>query len=304
VAENLVDEGVRQRLTARFGDGVGRWFARLPDLLDRLAAQWRVEFDAPIPRGSVSVVLRCRTEDGRCAVLKVSPDRIRIATEATALSRWSTGHTPRVLAADADLGALLIEAIHPGTPLVERASVPEPAAVAALLTSLHTTGCADPSYPTVAARARYLFDASARLYERRPELVELIPLDLYERGRRLASRLAEDVLPPVLLHGDLTPGNILDGGPDRGLVAIDPAPCVGDAAFDTVDLMLWRAERVGTVEVRAARVSAAGDLDAERVLDWCTAFAGMAALEVASTPGGSSPYLDPLVTLAGRAPAT
>jgi streptomycin 6-kinase len=42
-----------------------------------------------------------------------------------------------------------------------------------------------------------------------------------------------------VLHGDLTPSNILDGGAERGLVAMDPAPCLGDAAFDAVDLILW-----------------------------------------------------------------
>jgi streptomycin 6-kinase len=302
VAADLFGEGVRERLRARFGDGVARWFAQLPDLLDRLAVQWRVQFDAPIPRGSVSVVLRCQTEEGRPAVLKASPDRIRIATEARALSRWSTSHAPRVLAADADLGALLIEAIHPGTPLADLASFPRPADVAALLTSLHTTGRVDRSYPTVAARARYLFDTSVRLYERHPQLIEVVSSELYERGRRLASRLAEDVVPPVLVHGDLTPSNILDGGPDRGLVAIDPAPCVGDAAFDAVDLMLWRAERVETVEARVACLSAAGGLDTDRVLEWCIAFAGMAALEAATTPGASGTFVDPLVTLAERAP--
>jgi streptomycin 6-kinase len=30
----------------------------------------------------------------------------------------------------------------------------------------------------------------------------------------------------------LTPSSILDGGAERGLVAIDPAPCLGDPAFD------------------------------------------------------------------------
>src|SRR5207253_747165 len=80
-----------------------------------------------------------------------------------------------------------------------------------------------------------LFDSGTKPYTRHPELLELIPLELYERGRRLASRLVEHVSPTSLLHGDLTPSNILDGGGKRGLVAIDPAPCLGDdLAFDAV----------------------------------------------------------------------
>jgi hypothetical protein len=38
----------------------------------------------------------------------------------------------------------------------------------------------------------------------------------------------------VLLHGDLHLGNALDGGPSRGLIAIDPKACVGDPCFDAV----------------------------------------------------------------------
>jgi streptomycin 6-kinase len=76
----------------------------------------------------------------------------------------------------------------------------------------------------------YLFDAWASPRQLHPELVELVPPELFERGRRLATRLADQASPTVLLHGDLNPGNILHGGRQRGLVAIDPAPCLGDAA--------------------------------------------------------------------------
>ena len=63
-----------------------------------------------------------------------------------------------------------------------------------------------------------------------PTQAALVPHELFERGRRLAHRLAEDTYPTVLLHGDFTPVNILDGGQRRGLVAIDPCPTLGDPA--------------------------------------------------------------------------
>src|SRR5207248_8777687 len=107
-----------------------------------------------------------------------------------------------------------------------------------------------PFYPTVAERVAYLFDSSAKLYKLRPELADVIPAELYERGFRLAARLAQNRSPTVLLHGDLTPSNILDGSDARGLVAIDPAPCLGDAAFDAIDLILWQADDVETIEAR------------------------------------------------------
>ncbi len=69
-------------------------------MLSGLAERWQFEFDAAIPRGSVSVVFRCRMADGRGAVLKVSPDRTRLVYEAAALGGWHTIHTPAVLALD------------------------------------------------------------------------------------------------------------------------------------------------------------------------------------------------------------
>jgi streptomycin 6-kinase len=253
----------------------------------------------------MSAVIRCRMADGRPAVLKVSPDRARLANEAAALDRWTTVHTPSVLAVDESVGALLIEAIEPGTPLIESSIYPETEATATLLTSLHANGIPDPAYPSLAHRVAYLFDSGAKPYERHPELLELIPLELYERGRRLAGRLAESVPPTALLHGDLTPSNILDGGSQRGLVAIDPAPCLGDdLGYDALDLLLWQVDDVNVIAARAEQLAPAIDVDAGRLLDWCTAFAAMTALELAEAPDISGEQIQAAVTLAHQAPRT
>lgn len=294
-----VDDGARERLTRRFGPQVGGWFDELPGLLRGLATSWGIELGAPIPRGSVSVVVRCRLPDGRRGVLKVSPDRDRIAREAAALALWTTPHTPRVLASDERLGALLIEEIEPGTSLVDAPAHPSLDSVAELLASLHASGADRSSYPPVAQRVAYLFDSSAKLYAAYPELAERVPQELYERGRALALMLAAESPAPVLLHGDLTPGNVLDGG-ERGLVAIDPAPCVGDPAFDAVDLVFWRADDVQTIETRSRELAAATGADPGRLLAWCRAFAAMTALELASSPGAARERIDAAVAVAGR----
>ena len=296
-----LDEEVRLRLGRRFGTAIDPWFEALPAVLIELAERWMLEWGTLIRRGSMSIVIRCRTRDGRPAVLKVSPDRLRLAHEAAALATWRTAHVPAVLAADERVGALLIEAIEPGTPLAESAAYPSVRSLAALVTSLHGRGVPDPSYRPVAHRIDSLFDAGRRNYERQPDLVELISRDLYARGRELALELAADAAPAVLLHGDLTPVNVLDGGAERGLVAIDPAPCVGDPAFDAIDLVLWRAEDVETIAVRAGQLAPAIGADAGRLLDWCAAFAGMVALEIAEAPGGSREQIESLVAVASRA---
>jgi streptomycin 6-kinase len=295
-----LDAGVRQRLTLRFGDQVDGWFSELPGVLGILADRWQLELDSAIPRGSVAVVLRCRMSDGRAAVLKISPDRGRLAVEASALRRWTSVHTPAVLALDAQLGALLLEAIEPGAPLDTSLAYPTVGSIAGLLTSLHG-GVPDSSYPGVAQRVAYLFESSAKLYQLQPQLTELVPPELYERGRRQAARLAHDGSPTVLLHGDLTPRNILDGGERRGLVAIDPSPCLGDAAFDAVDMLFWQAENVGTIRARATSLAPAIAVDVGRLTGWCTAFAGMTALELAGSPQTPPNRIDAAVQVASGA---
>ena len=296
-----LDEEVRLRLGRRFGSAIDAWFDALPGVLADLAERWDIEWGTLIQRGSMSVVVRCRTADGRPAVLKASPERERVAHEAAALAGWETIHVPAVLAVDESVGALLIEAVEPGTPLVETAAYPPLESLVALLTSLHEDGVSDPCYRPVADRIAYLFGSGMKNYERRPDLAELIPHELYARGRQLAMRLATDAAPTVLLHGDLTAVNVLDGGAERGLVAIDPVPCLGDPAFDAIDLVFWRAEDVETIAGRTEQLAPAIGADAGRLLDWCVAFAGMVALEIAEASDSGHGQVESLVALASRA---
>ncbi len=105
------------------------------------------------------------------------------------------------------------------------------------------------------------------------------------------------------MHGDLTPSNILDGGARRGLVAIDPAPCLGDdVAFDAIDLLLWQADDVVTIAERARLLAPAIGADADHLFEWCTAFAAMAALELAESPDASADRIQTFIALAAQAP--
>jgi streptomycin 6-kinase len=294
----VLDDELRLRLGRRYGSGIDAWLDELPPVLVALAERWAVEYESLIQRGSMSVVIRCRDGAGRAAVLKVCPDRHRLATEARALGWWRTTHVPAVLAVDDAIGALLIEAIEPGTPLAESAAYPGTESVVSLVTALDGESSARQSFRPVSERITHLFDSGWRHYERKPELVDLIPPDAYERGRKLALTLAENAPRTVLLHGDLTPVNILDGGVDRGLVAIDPSPCLGDPAFDVVDLVFWLARDATTIELRAEQTALGIGADPGRVLAWCSAFAAMIALEIAERSDAPALHLEPLLELA------
>jgi streptomycin 6-kinase len=301
VAQDLVaDDEVRHRLGRRYGPAIGPWLDELPARLHDLAERWQLHLGPLVRRGTVSVVLHCAAR-GVPAVLKVSPDRERIAAEASALAAWRTPHSPRLIADDRSRGALLMEAIRPGTALDESGRVPGSSAVAALLRALHEGASPPAGVAPVEDRIAALYRSGEANYARRPELQDLIPRPLYERGRRAAGALAAEPSGRVLLHGDLTPANVLDGGTRRGLVAIDPAPCWGDPAFDTVDLLFWRADDLVTLTTRADALAELLGLPPNRLVRWCAAFAAMVALERAEAGPSDETRTRMLVVLAGSA---
>lgn len=240
-----VYEAVYGRLEARFGDRVAPWWAALPVTAAALSESWGLEIGVPVGRGNTSLVLRCRRADGRAAILKLSPDAELATAEASALRAWSrSGRVPAVWGYDGAAGALLLEAIASELPLSEGGSDAGLAEVAALIGDLHRSSAGVEAHGSVplADRVEFIFDLWTRRYGRAAEVTEVVPLGRLHRGRELARGLARDTGAAVLLHGDLHPGNVLDGGSGRGLVAIDPRPCVGEAAFDAVDWVFWQAD--------------------------------------------------------------
>jgi streptomycin 6-kinase len=244
-----------------------------------------------VGRGNTSLVVRCRRADGRPAVLKLTPDTKLAGAEASALRSWgSSGRVPLVWGYDAALGALLLEAIPSETPISERRAAVALGDVADLIGGLHRSGApvvAD-GVVSLAARVEFIFDHGVERHGRRGEAVtRAVPVDRLRRGHELARGLAADAGAPVLLHGDLHPGNVLDGGAGRGLVAIDPRPCVGDAAFDAVDWVFWAVDDPGAWERRSRDLALALDLDHERLWAWCAALAAMLAGAKAARRAGA-----------------
>lgn len=229
----VLGDGARARLVRRFGDGVTAWIDALPRLVATLADRWDLTVVEHLP-GGTSATFRCTT-----AVLKLTPDHDLAAAEARALTAWS-GTPAAVGLLDTDLarGALLLELLDPGTP------APDPARV---LPELHIP--APDGFPPLSARVDFLFET---LLPRRTGAY-------HAAEHRLARALAADPVTPVLLHGDLHPGNVLRG--PRGPVAIDPRACVGDPAFDWTDLVH------GGHDLHGA------DVDLDRVHAWLAAFA-------------------------------
>ncbi|GAB2965037.1 aminoglycoside phosphotransferase family protein [Saccharothrix stipae] len=275
-----VDE-ITARLALRFGPSVREWCAAVPDRAARAAARWGLTLGDVMPPGASSVVVSCRRSgDGAAVALKLSPDPAFLAEQTAALRLFApSGRVPAVLA-EAD-GEVLMEAVRPGTMADELPTPPSPGEWAGLAAALHTV-------PDPGAGWRGLRDRCEEFYTRigrrlaDPAVAAHVSEEMWTRARERCGALL-DTQPAVLLHGDLHLGNVLDGGPERGLVAIDPRPCVGDPCFDLVDYVLDAAGNQGVAD-RAEQVAEAAGLDPDRLHDWCRALAPVIAVSRLDDP--------------------
>jgi len=275
----LLDADSRDRLVARFGEGGHAWLAALPGLVELCCQRWHLELDEVVPRDGCCVFIG-RQYDARGVVLKLTPDLAIAAAEALALRAWAgTAHVVDLIDAKLDAGALLLEKIEPGTRVVDQPELPEASEMAELLTGLR---CAPGDYvgqlPTLAKRMDATFSLTGRLLSN-PRVGPLVAPSLLAHGHRLARELAAAGGAPGLLHGDLHLSNILQGGPGRGLVAIDPGPRLGDLAWDAIEWTLGRATSTAEIHDRAGQLCAlVPALDRDRLWRWCQATAAAIAV--------------------------
>jgi hypothetical protein len=88
----LLDADSRDRLVARFGEGVHSWLAALPGLVELCCRRWHLELDEVVPRDGCCVFIG-RQYGARGVVLNLTPDLAIAAAEALALRAWAgTAH--------------------------------------------------------------------------------------------------------------------------------------------------------------------------------------------------------------------
>ncbi len=282
-------------LVGRFGPEVEGWLAEVPTLAARLASRWGLVLGELFASGASSVVMRCRWPDGTPAVLKLSPDRALLTKQAEMLRVFApSGRVPAVLSTDTEAGAIVLEEVRPGTEAEDMPQTSLPQLWGELLTALHAV---DPPAQWPSNLQGRLDEAFVRIGRRLAEPAIGVRIDqaTWQRTIQRCETLLDTQTTLVLLHGDLHLGNALDGGPSRGLIAIDPKACTGDPCFDAVDYVVAGAGNEG-VEARCQRVATACGLDGDRLYAWSRVIAPMVAI-AHLTHGGPEPAIDELLDL-------
>ncbi|MFL5295467.1 MAG: aminoglycoside phosphotransferase family protein [Phenylobacterium sp.] len=145
------------------------------------------------------------------------------------------------------------------------------------------------------AACRILCETVARLHAPRPQPPPdvLIPLGtwfaaLWPRAEQeggvyaLAAEVAHELLAdqgaPVVLHGDIHHGNVLDGGA-RGWRAIDPKGVWGDRGYDYANLLCnpGAETAIRHLDRRLAIAAEMSGLERTRLLRWLVAYLGLSA---------------------------
>lgn len=240
------------------------WLARLPAMLSELEQRWSLELGRPIDSDDVSCsyAAPATLPDGTPAFLKLAMPHMEGRHEIHGLRFWNGEPTVRLLAADENLGAMLLERCEPGTHL---RALPEPEqdlVIAGLLRRLWRVP--EPPHPfrPLSALTNHWSEETLNSAEHWPDE------GLVRAGLQLFEELPQTATAHVLLATDLHAGNVLRAQREPWLV-IDPKPFVGDPAyeatqhlFDCIDRM--RSDPGGTIQ----RLADLLGVDRERVLLW------------------------------------
>ena len=240
------------------------WLDRLPDALRKLERRWSLTLGAPFDGEEVSCawVAPVTRADGASAVLKLGMPHMEGEHELIALRFWDGDPTVQLLAADDELGAMLLERCVPGTVL---RLLPEPEqdlVIALLLRKLWRLPPAPHSFRPLSTLTEYWSDETMSQIELWPDT------GLVREGLRLFKELPHTAPVEVLLATDLHAGNVLRSERQPWQV-IDPKPFVGDPAYDTTQHLFNCAARLrsdpdGTI----CRIADLLGVDRERVRLW------------------------------------
>jgi streptomycin 6-kinase len=214
-------------------------------------------------------VVRAVRKNGTQVVLKLGLPHMEAADEIAGLRFWDGHPTVRLLEADANLNALLLERCQPGTSL---RALPEPEqdiVIATLLRRLWRRPPPSHGFRSLSLMIRFWMEETlaARATWKDEGLVRA--------GLLVFEELDKTTSDPALLATDLHAGNVLRAEREPWLV-IDPKPFVGDRAYDaTQHLLTCRARMAAAPHDTIRRIADLLDVERERIRMWM--FARVAA---------------------------
>ncbi len=246
------------------------WLARLPQSIERVAAEWQLELGDPyLPGGQCAWVAPARSPDRDGLALKVGWRHREAEHEGEALRFWNGEGAVRCFQERSlpDTTVLLLERCTPGEQL--RQALPERKQDLIITASMRRLWDRQPEpghpFGTLVQMCDRWANSFELGFERDPRGLDP---GLAREGMTLLRELPRSAERSVLLCTDLHAGNVLSAEREPWLV-IDPKPLLGDPSFEPVQHMLNCEQRLAAEPVDLAhRMAELLELDAERVRLW------------------------------------
>jgi len=242
------------------------WLEALPQLLDRLVALWFLRLETPFDNGGTcSWVCPVIRFDGTQAVLKLAMPHMEGEHEIQGLRYWSGRSMVRLLEADDDCGAMLLERCLPGTTLRSELEPAQDVIIAGVLkrvweSTTETSGLVD--FRPLSQMIDFWCEETIAQRHHWPDA------GLVNAGLRAMKELAEPAPTDLLLATDIHAGNVLRAQRESWL-AIDPKPFVGDRCYDPVQHLINCEARLHRNPASLVeRIASLTEVDPERLRLW------------------------------------
>ncbi len=244
------------------------WLNALPALLERLSARWSLTLAPPFPSIRMNYVAPATRADGTSCVLKVSRYIDDTRNEIAALRVWDGDGAARLIESDLEIGALVVERVHPGTMLTTVAQDDDDTATGIAARMLEHLWRPAPEHHGLPP-----LDSWCDAFDRNRDTLSRgaggFPAALFQRADATRRDLLASTATPMVLHGDMHHFNVLRAERAEWL-AIDPKGLVGDRCFDVCQF--FRNPRPVPASVNSQRLNrfcAELGLDRERTKAWC-----------------------------------
>lgn len=268
---DLMPAGQAELIVTYHGEVARAWLRELPSLVERCVDRWKLTLLPAFTGGEAGWAAPVVREDGSPAVLKLAIPLVDMDEQCRALRAWNGRGAIRLLGYEPDDRACLLERCLPGT---DAADLPADEADDVAVDVLRGLWSADPSALSAEASLTDLCAHRAQLMDgRAEEFGSVADPGPFREAARLYRALPASAGRTVLLHGDFHRRNLLLS--ERGWLAIDPTPRVGDPGFDVAQFLQIDvgADTRGRADTFADRLG----LDRERQRAWVFAVGTQAA---------------------------
>lgn len=211
------------------------WLESLPSLLEELTRRWSLRVGPGFDHsGTCSWVAPAVRKDGKPAVLKLAMPHMEGEHEIDGLRFWNGNPTVKLIDADDQSGAMLLEHCQPGTSLRSEPEASQDEIIAGMLKRIRSVNSQSKGFP----QFRHLSEM-LEVWRRATLAQEQNWPDagLVQEGLSIFEELSRPTPADTLLATDLHAGNVLRAAREPWLM-IDPKPLVGDAAFDVVQHLI------------------------------------------------------------------